>query len=264
MSYISSHIEKINKQNRKVLSVFITAGFPVKKNFVGLVEELLQAGADLLELGIPFSDPIADGPVIQQSSQVALNNGVNLATLFSYCEEIKKFTKKPLILMGYSNPLIKYGLSNFINNASDSGVDGLIIPDVPREEYDNFWGEYNPHMDIVMLTTPTSSENRIRRIDSLSSGFVYCVSVTGTTGITDSFNSETIINLQRTYDLVDKNKMLIGFGISKPDDIFKFSPYCDGVIVGSAIIRSLLEETNKNYSKTINFVKTLSNSCQMK
>jgi tryptophan synthase alpha chain len=264
MSYISAHIEKINKLNRKVLSIFITAGFPVKKNFVGLMEDLLQAGADLLELGIPFSDPIADGPVIQQSSQIALNNGMNLATIFSYCEQIKKLTKKPLILMGYSNPLIKYGLGNFINNAYNSGVDGLIIPDVPLEEYGKFWGESNPPMDIIMLTTPTSSEDRIRRIDSLSSGFVYCVSVTGTTGITDTFNSETIINLDRTYNLVDKNKMLIGFGISKPDDIVKFSPYCDGIIVGSAIIRSLLGEKEKDYRKTINFVKTLSTSCQMK
>jgi tryptophan synthase alpha chain len=240
VSYIQNYINNINNRKRKVLSVFLTAGFPDPDKFITLAQNIFSAGADILEIGIPFSDPIADGPIIQQSSQVSLSNNTNLARTFHYCEKIKKDTKKPIILMGYSNPVMKYGIQRFIQDANNCGVDGLIIPDIPLEEYDEFWGNDNPEIDIILLTTPTSSDHRIQTIDQKSTGFVYCVSMTGTTGVRDKFDAIAIQNLNRTYKLIKKNKMLVGFGISSPKDITRFSSYCDGLIIGSAVIGDLI------------------------
>ena len=139
MSHIKFYINKLNTNNRKALSVFLTAGYPQKNNFLPLAIDILEAGADMLELGIPFSDPIADGPVIQASSQIALENGITIDDTLNYARAIKSKTDKPVILMGYANPLLAYGLTEFITDAKNSGVDGFIIPDVPLEEYHTFW-----------------------------------------------------------------------------------------------------------------------------
>jgi len=261
MSYIQNYIKDINDQKRKVLSVFLTAGFPDPDKFIPLARNILSAGADILEIGIPFSDPIADGPTIQQSSQVSLNNKINLPRTFHFCEKIRKDTKKPLILMGYSNPVMKYGVRGFIQDAKNCGVDGLIIPDIPLEEYDEFWGNDHLGMDIIILTTPTSSGNRISKIDEKSSGFIYCVSMTGTTGVRDKFNDDVIQNLKRTYGLIKKNKMLVGFGVTNQTDIARIAPYCDGVIVGSAIIKSLMQDQTNFFKNTMDLVEKLSRSC---
>lgn len=240
MSFIADTIQSINSKNRKALSVFLTAGFPRKENFVELARSVYDRGADLLEIGIPFSDPLADGPVIQHSSQVALANGINLRTVLQMAEAIKMLAAKPLILMGYSNPIIHYGFERFAADAANAGVDGLIIPDVPLEEYDDFFGQAGNGIDRILLTTPTSPKERIVEIDRRSSGFVYCVSVTGTTGERNNFDERTLTNLQRTYHTLQKNKMLIGFGISSPQDVKRFAPFCDGMIVGSAVIKRLM------------------------
>ncbi len=240
MSFIADTIQSVNSKNRKALSVFLTAGFPRKENFVELARSIYDAGADLLEIGIPFSDPLADGPVIQNSSQVALANGMDLHTVLQMAEAIKKSAARPLILMGYSNPIIHYGFERFDADAANAGVDGLIIPDVPLEEYDDFFGQSNTGIDRILLTTPTSPKERIIEIDRRSSGFVYCVSVTGTTGERNHFDERTLANLQRTYHTLQNNKMLIGFGISSPQDVKQFAPFCDGVIVGSAMIKRLM------------------------
>lgn len=261
MSYIQNYIDELNKENRKALSVFLTAGFPNKNCFIDLAKAVLDSGADMLELGIPFSDPLADGPIIQTSSTIALNNGVTTIDVLKYAEEISKYTNKPIILMGYANPINRYNKLNFFNDAINAGVKGLIVPDVPLEEYDSFYECDIINLDIILLTTPTSSNERIKSIDNKSNGFVYCVSITGTTGIKDSFGKETFENLKRTYSLIKKNKMLIGFGISKPDDIKNFSAYCDGVIVGSRIIKSLLNGDNLN--DTLKIVTELSKACQL-
>ena len=261
MSQIKRYLEQINQQKRKALSVFLSAGFPDPDKFVTLARDIYAAGADLLELGIPFSDPIADGPVIQQSSQIALENGITLQRVLQYCEQIKKDIQKPLILMGYSNPVLKYDVNQFIRDAKNCGVDGVIIPDIPLEEHDDFWGDGNQELDIILLTTPTSSDDRIQAIDQKSTGFVYCVSMTGTTGVRDKFDGTAIENLNRTYKLIKKNKMLVGFGISTPKDISRFSPHCDGVITGSAIIKSLMDNKDKSYRSTLDLVSNLSRAC---
>lgn len=262
MSRLSEHLESINNNYEKALSVFLTSGFPDKNKFVDLAVAVLDNGADLMELGIPFSDPLADGPVIQQSSHTALNNGINTKTVLDYAEKIKTKSNKPLILMGYANPILNYGIENFLKDAGNAGADGLIVPDIPVEEFDFFFDNKQNGLDIILLTTPTSSEQRIKTIDEHSSGFVYCVSVTGTTGMRKSFNEETIYSLKRTYSLIKKNKMLIGFGVSSKENIKEISSYCDGVIVGSAVIKRLLTEESPNFKDTLKFIRELKSACK--
>ena len=259
MSYINNYIDQINKENRKALSIFLTAGFPSKNNFVDLAKSVLDSGADLFELGIPFSDPLADGPTIQASSKAALDNGVTLKDVFQYSHEISSYSPKPIVLMGYANPIKKYGIKNFLTDAYNSGAKGLIVPDIPINEYDSFFECGTEQLEVILLTTPTSPEERIKSIDEKSSGFVYCVSIVGTTGVQDTFSVETIDNIKRTRTIVKKNKMLIGFGISKPEHIKTFSPYCDGVIVASAVIKSILNKESK--SETLKIISSLSDAC---
>ena len=259
MKKISEHIEQINKSGRKALSIFLTAGFPAKENFVDLALTVLDSGADMLEIGIPFSDPLADGPVIQASSQAALENGVMLKDVFHYCEKINAKTDKPIILMGYANPILKYGIKNFCKDAQSSGVSGLIVPDVPIEEYESFYNDDYKNLEKILLTTPTSSDERIKEIDKRSEGFVYCVSVTGTTGVKSNFNENVLKNLERTYSIVKKNKMMIGFGISNAKSVKALLPHCDGVIVGSALIKKIKD--GKSKSELSDFVHSLSNTC---
>jgi len=261
MKNISEYIQSINNSERKVLSVFLTAGFPSKEKFLNYAETILNNGADMLEVGIPFSDPLADGSVIQASSQIALEQGINLNDVFELCDKLKTRTDKPIILMGYANPILKYGTNKFCANAINSGVSGLIIPDVPLEEYDSFYTTEFSSLQKIMLTTPTSSNERIKKIDELSEGFVYCVSVTGTTGTRNNFDETTFINLERTYSLIKKNKMLIGFGISNAESVKSFIPYCDGVIVGSAVIKLILEK--KEMSELNSLISNLSEACKL-
>lgn len=262
MSYIHNYIDELNSNNRKALSIFLTAGFPDKNNFVDLAKSVLDSGADMIELGIPFSDPLADGPVIQATSKIALDSDVTLKDVLKYSEQISSYSAKPIILMGYANPIKKYGIQNFLNDSANAGVKGLIVPDVPIEEYDSFFSGLTHQLDVILLTTPTSSEERIKQIDEKSSGFVYCVSITGTTGVKSSFEADTITNIERTYSIIKKNKMLIGFGISTPESVKSFSPHCDGVIVGSRVMKSLLD--NKDIPATLKIISELSAACSDK
>jgi tryptophan synthase alpha chain len=261
LSKLSEHIQTINNKNEKALSIFLTSGFPDKNNFVELALSVFNAGADLMELGIPFSDPLADGPIIQHSSQTALNNGVNIKTVLHFTDKIKAKINKPIVLMGYANPILNYGMDKFFIDAKNSGADGLIVPDIPVEEYESFFQNEQDGLDVILLTTPTSSNERIIAIDKKSSGFVYCVSVTGTTGIRKSFEDETISSLKRTYSLIKKNKMLVGFGISNPKNIIEISPYCDGIIIGSAIIKKIMEDNSPSYKRTLEFINELKSAC---
>jgi tryptophan synthase alpha chain len=259
MSFIKKYIGEINSKKEKVLSVFLTAGFPDKNSFIKTAKALLDSGADMFEIGIPFSDPLADGPIIQSSSKTALDNGTTVSDCLTWSEELSAYSSKPIILMGYGNPIKKYGISQFMNESAASGVRGLIVPDVPLEEYDSFFANAAEGPEIILLTTPSSTDERIKLIDAKSSGFVYCVSITGTTGVKETFTQENFENLKRTSTLISKNKMLIGFGISRPEDVKRFSPYCDGVIVGSAIIKTLMEPEGLN--KTCKLVSELKNAC---
>ncbi len=261
MSKIQNKIKSVNNRNEKALTVFLTSGYPNPENFVDLVVEIENAGADIIEIGLPFADSLADGPVIQSSYIEALKSDINLEKTLNYISEIKDRLEIPIILMSSSNPILNYGLEKFGNSSQASGVDGVIIPDVPLEEYDDFFKNSFEGLDTILLTTPTSSEERINNIDSKSSGFVYCVSVVGTTGVRNNFDSYVFDNLKRTYETVSKNKMQIGFGISNPGNVKLFSPYCDGVIVGSAIIKSLANDT-KDFSNTLSLVKELKSACR--
>lgn len=238
---IREYIDSVNGRGEKVLSIFLTAGFPVKEDFVELALRILDAGADMLEIGIPFSDPLADGPVIQLSSQTAINKGVTTTDVLRYVSEIRAKTGKPLILMGYGNPVLNYGREKFFNDALSAGVNGLIIPDVPLEEYDDFFVGKPDELEAIMLTTPQSGDARIREIDSISKGFVYCVSVSGTTGARNGFSENELSSLEHTRAKIVGNKMLVGFGISGPETAKQVLPFCDGIIVGSAVIKRLLD-----------------------
>lgn len=255
MNKIGNYLDKVN-ETKKALSIYLTAGYPVKDNFDELVLRIFDAGADLIELGIPFSDPLADGKTIQASSHAALGNNVTIKYAFDIAAKTKEKTEKPIIIMTYANPVLNYGTEVFVKNAFEAGIDGLIIPDLPLEESQPFFGDIKNNLDVILLTTPASTEKRIKQIDQASEGFLYCVSVLGITGTRKGFSDSIISNLKRTYQLVSKNKMLVGFGISSPEDIKQISPYCDGIIVGSAVIKSLSKD-NRNYSSTIDFVKEL-------
>lgn len=239
---IREYIDSVNARGEKVLSVFLTAGFPIKEEFVELALSILDAGADMLEIGIPFSDPLADGPVIQLSSQSAINNGVTTADVIRYAAAIRAKTDKPLILMGYGNPVLNYGREKFFMDAASAGVNGLIIPDVPLEEYDDFFAGKPGDLESIMLTTPQSGDTRIREIDSISKGFVYCVSVSGTTGARSGFSESELSSLEHTRKKIVGNKMLVGFGISGTETAKQVLPFCDGIIVGSAVIKALMNE----------------------
>jgi len=183
MSNIREKIESTNNKNEKALTVFITSGYPNPNNFVDLVLKLEKAGADIIEIGLPFGDSLADGPVIQASYTKALENNINMEKTLGYFAEIKQKSNIPLVLMSSSNLILNYGIEKFTVDAKKYGVDGVIIPDVPLEEYDDFFENSFNEIDTILLTTPTSSKDRIKMIDQKSSGFVYCVSVIGTTGV---------------------------------------------------------------------------------
>ena len=254
MDKISDYISHKNKKGEKILSIFLTSGFPHKDSFSDLAVDALNSGADMLEIGFPFSDPLADGPTIQYSSQKALENGINIKTTLDYVKNIRKLSDKPIILMGYANPILAYGIQRFAEDAKSAGVNGIIIPDIPLDEYDNFFDGTFDCLEKILLTTPTTTEDRIKKIDELSEGFVYYVSMAGTTGSHISNSAEIMNPLKRTYSLMKKNKMLIGFGISNVEDVKNLSAYCDGVIVGSAVIKSLMHQ---NKVSVLSLIKNL-------
>ncbi len=255
-SKISKYIEDKNTKGEKILSVFLTSGFPEKDHFVELALNVLAAGADMLEIGFPFSDPIADGPIIQQSSQTALSNGIDLLKTLKYVKEINEHTDKPIILMGYANPLLSYGLEKFADDSKRIGVDGLIVPDIPLDEYDNFFTSKFDGTDIILLITPTTPIGRIKMIDDKSSGFVYCVSVIGITGALKTTDTDNLQFIKNAYEQCTNNRVLVGFGISSAEDVKYYKPHCDGVIVGSAVIKSLMNDDSK-YQKTLALVRNL-------
>jgi tryptophan synthase alpha chain len=258
-SKIENYIKSINDNESKVLSVFLTCGFPIKDGFEELALSVLDSGADMLELGVPFSDPIADGSVIQYSSQVALQNGMNLETCLSITKKIKSKTTKPIILMGYANPFLSYGIDRLAASIKENGVDGIIVPDVPIEEYDSFFGDSFIETDTILLVSPTSTRERIVEIGKKSSGFVYCVSVKGITGKKNNFEQSSIDYIKSTKSILENKKVLVGFGISDDHSAVNFSNVSDGVIIGSAVI-NLLKNSNGNFKETLDFVGRIKNA----
>lgn len=244
MNRLQKLFVKNEKQREKLLSVFVTAGYPHLECTPELVCAVAEAGADFVEIGLPFSDPIADGPTIQQSSQVAIENGMNLSRVLEQVQTIRQLSEIPIVLMGYFNPILKYGLEKFVEDASAAELDGCIIPDLIPEEYLKFEQPFREKsLGVNFLISPNTSKTRIRSIANLTHAFVYCVSVTGITGARQGVPPGIIDFLRSLKGMVER-PYLVGFGISNSDDAAEIARHCDGVIVGSAIMKILSRKVN--------------------
>jgi tryptophan synthase alpha chain len=240
-----NRIEKIfNTKKKNILSIYFTAGYPELNDTLSIIRELDDAGVDMIEIGMPFSDPVADGPVIQRSSEKALQNGMSLNRLFKQLKLVRESTDLPLILMGYLNPFFRFGIENFIKKCIETGIDGTIIPDLPIEEYkDSYEALFEKYKILnIFLISPQTPVERIKYIDIMSKGFLYIVSTASTTGATNSFDSSQISYFKKINDLNLKTPRLIGFGISDKATFRKACDYSNGAIIGSAFIRAIDEE----------------------
>jgi tryptophan synthase alpha chain len=241
--------ELFEKKNKRVLNVYFTAGFPNLEDTLMLMEALQENGVDLIELGMPYSDPLADGPVIQESSLVALQNGMTIKKLFEQLESMREKIQVPVVLMGYMNTVMQYGFEKFCADASRVGIDGLILPDLPAFEFEKLYGgivaKYN--LDFVFLVTPETSEERVKKLDNLSSGFLYAVSSSSTTGKDKKFNDITAY-LERLQSYQLKNPILVGFGIRDKVTFDSVQAHSNGAIIGSAFIQAL--STSENIKQT--------------
>lgn len=241
----TNRINELLKDNRKgVLSVYFTAGYPKLEDTLPVLTGLQAAGVNMVEIGIPFSDPMADGPVIQQSSTEALRNGMTLRVLFDQLKDVRKNISIPLILMGYLNPIMQFGFENFCRSCAETGIDGMIIPDLPfkdyMEKYKTIADKYN--LNIIMLITPETSNERIRLIDEHTNGFIYMVSSASTTGAQQSFNDSKQDYFRRINGMALHNPRLIGFGISNKATLDAAQENAAGAIIGSKFVALLGEK----------------------
>ncbi len=250
--------ELFQSKNKNILSIFYTAGYPKLNDTISIAQQLEKAGADIIEIGIPFSDPVADGPTIQASNKIALDNGMNLQLLLEQVKEIRKTVSIPIILMGYLNPVLQYGIEKFAKDAALAGVDGLILPDLPLDEYlESYKESINSNgLVITFLISPTTSEERIKKIDAATSGFIYAVSSSSTTGAQQGFSSEQELYFKKLQDLKLSNPFLIGFGVSNQTTFKKVCNYASGAIIGSAFI-NLLKTSSDLPIEISRFIKEL-------
>jgi tryptophan synthase alpha chain len=245
-----------NKRSR-VLNVYCTAGYPALESTIPVMQSLQSAGADLIELGMPYSDPLADGPVIQESSAIALANGMTIATLFSQLKHFRQDIHVPVILMGYLNPVLQYGFEKFCSDAAEAGIDGLILPDLPEYEFETVYGPIikKNGLDFIFLVTPETTEDRVRKLDELSSGFLYAVSSSSTTGSDKQMQSvEKYLTRLQSYGL--RNPVLVGFGIKDKASFDSACAYANGAIIGTAYIKSLENSTDIN-ATTASFIQSV-------
>lgn len=233
--------ELFKNKKEPILSIYFTAGYPNLNSTLDIAEALEKGGADFIEVGFPYSDPLADGPVIQNSSLIALQNGMNLPILFEQLKDLRKRVSIPVLLMGYVNPMLQYGVEKFCNSCAEAGVDGIIVPDLPMDEYENLYKNcfLVNNLSNIFLVTPQTSEERIRRIDELSNGFIYLLSSSSTTGKDLKVSNETDAYFKRIRDMKLKNPTMIGFGISDRRSFNKAAEYTRGAIVGSAFVKFL-------------------------
>jgi len=242
-----NRIEKLLKSKKNnILSIYFTAGYPLLNDTLSVIKYLTEAGADIIEIGMPFSDPIADGPVIQRSSERALANGMSVKLLFEQLREVRKVTDVPIILMGYINPVYRFGIDNFLVKCHETGIDGTIIPDLPVEEYLKAYDDKFKEQDVIniFLVSPQSTDERILFIDKHTRGFIYMVSSSSTTGSNKKISDPQINFFKRINSLNLKTPRLIGFGISDKATFTKACEYATGAIIGSAFIKALDEKTD--------------------
>jgi len=233
-------------RNSNILNIYITAGFPALNDTILIVQELEKAGVDIVEIGMPFSDPLADGPTIQASSQKAIENGITLSKIFEQVTEIRKTVQIPLILMGYFNQVLKFGVPQFFEKARETGIDGLIIPDLPIDVYKNEFASLVDEidLDLIFLITPQTSNERIKMIDKLSKGFLYQVSAHSTTGSQQDLQTSQLEYFKRIKAMNLENPTMIGFGISNHDTFAAACEYANGAIIGSAFIDAVANSTD--------------------
>lgn len=237
-------------KQKDILSIYFCAGFPALEGTADTIKALEKKGVDMIEIGIPFSDPMADGPVIQHAATRALKNGMTLKLLFDQLKDIRPEVKIPLLLMGYLNPIMQYGFENFCRTCRETGIDGVIIPDLPFKDY---MEEYRPiaeqyDVKVIMLITPETSEERIRLIDEHTDGFIYMVSSAAITGTQSDFNAQKQAYFQRIADMNLRNPRMIGFGISNKQTFETASAHAAGAIIGSKFV-TLLDEENGDAEK---------------
>jgi tryptophan synthase alpha chain len=241
MNRIEGVFKKLQKHNKKAFIPYIMAGDPTLEKTRETVVLFEKCGADIVELGVPFTDPLADGPTIQRASERALEAGVTLGKVVGFVRELRKDIRIPVVLMTYYNPVFKYGVEGFVRDAVDAGVDGVIIPDLPPDEAGDLMRFANPvALATIFLLAPTSTEERIKKIAKASRGFIYYVSVTGITGSRLSVDASLQASIQ-SVRRITKKPVAVGFGISTPEEATKVAGFADGVIVGSAIVKRLYE-----------------------
>lgn len=238
--------ELFKSKNEHILNIYFTAGYPTLDSTETTIHALAKAGVDLIEVGIPYSDPLADGTTIQESSSIALKNGMSLALLFEQISRVRATCDVPIILMGYFNQMLQYGVSKFLENASSVGVDGLIIPDLPMDMYESkYQSLFHEHdISISFLITPQTSDTRISQADKLSTSFIYVVSQSSITGTSGDISNDQIKYFERIQSLELEQPTLIGFGIHNQETYARACAYGQGAIIGSAFIRSLSREAN--------------------
>jgi tryptophan synthase alpha chain len=246
-----SRIKELFQTKKNILSIYYTAGYPGLNDTLKIAEALEQAGADLLEIGFPYSDPVADGPTIQASSKQSLDQGMDLKLLFEQLKELRKKISIPVLLMGYVNPVLQYGVANFCKSCVEVGVDGCIVPDLPMVEYEELYKTvFEEHgLTNIFLVTPQTSPDRIRKIDGLSNGFIYLLSSSATTGQHLQVSEDTESYFSRIADMKLNNPTMIGFGINSKETFDKACQYANGAIIGSAFVKALDEADLNNSIK---------------
>ncbi|MDT0608381.1 tryptophan synthase subunit alpha [Croceitalea rosinachiae] len=245
-------------EDKKLLSIYFTAGYPALNHTAKIIQDLEKSGVDMIEIGLPFSDPLADGPTIQKSSTAALKNGMTTQTLFAQLKDIRKSVSIPLIVMGYFNPMLQYGVEAFCKKCSDIGVDGIIMPDLPLDVYqDDYETIFKKHSLLnIFLITPQTSESRIRQIDDASEGFIYMVSSASVTGSKSGFGKEQEAYFDRIASMNLANPQIVGFGIKDAETFQQATRTAKGAIIGSAFIKHLTTSGNSNIS---DFIKKIRN-----
>jgi tryptophan synthase alpha chain len=253
---IGDRLERLRRDGRKAFVGFVTAGDPSLARTAEIARDLEAAGVDVLELGVPFSDPLADGPVIQRASERALAQGTTLARVLELVRALRKTTELPLLLFSYANPLTRYGLARLASDARDAGVDGVLVTDLPPEEADEWLAVARPaDLDTVFLAAPTSPPERLKRVADASRGFVYALSRTGITGEQDALSDEARPLVERLRALTDE-PIVLGFGISTPQQAAAAAAAADGVVVGSALVRFLEEKPDGDVAGQIKWLKS--------
>ncbi|WP_372793176.1 tryptophan synthase subunit alpha [Lutibacter sp.] len=245
------------QEDKKLLSIYFTAGYPQLNDTVSIIENLEKSGVDMIEIGLPFSDPLADGPTIQASSTAALNNGMTSEMLFNQLKDIRKTVSIPLLIMGYFNPMMQYGIENFCKKCAEIGIDGLIIPDLPVKEYtEKYKAIFEKYGLInVFLITPQTSDERIRFVDEISNGFIYMVSSAAVTGSQSGFGNVQEAYFKRIALMNLKAPQIIGFGISNSETFQQATKFAKGAIIGSAFVNHLTKNGVNSISKFIEAIR---------